>query len=152
MFGKKKKAGILQEVDDARQIVYDFCRRSHSFFESYRAVSYRTPLVEVTDTLKTVFTQQMEQLIAANAVDAGNADCLLDAILGPVRSGILSLEDQALHHRDFYHRYGIQRRTDLEDLMRLDAFLADREALILREHQHTEALYTNYTRKKKEEA
>ena len=41
VFGKKQGNGVFREVDDRRQIVYDFRRRTNELFENYRSVSYK---------------------------------------------------------------------------------------------------------------
>lgn len=40
-FLKGKRNRLFKEVDDSRQIVNDFRRRSNQLFENYRAVSYK---------------------------------------------------------------------------------------------------------------
>jgi len=106
LFGKNKKKenSFISEVDDSRVLVYDFRRRTNLLFENYRAVGYKKPENYHLEQLKSELTDTLTRLINANAVDAGNEDCLIDKILAPVRSGLISLDDQSLDHLDFYHR------------------------------------------------
>ena len=95
----------ISEVDSSlHQLVYDFRRRTNLLFENYRSVNYRKPESYNLEQLKKEIENTLKTLIDASAVDAGNEDCLIDKILGPVRDGIRYLDDQALEHNDFYNR------------------------------------------------
>lgn len=93
LFGKNKKKenSFISEVDDSRVLVYDFRRRTNLLFENYRAVGYKKPENYHLEQLKSELTDTLTRLINANAVDAGNEDCLIDKILAPVRSGLIPL-------------------------------------------------------------
>ena len=52
ILNKNKDKGLLREVSDSRQIVYDFRRRSHKLFENYRAISYKKPTLCNLEKLK----------------------------------------------------------------------------------------------------
>ena len=108
LFGKNKKKenSFISEVDDSRVLVYDFRRRTNLLFENYRAVGYKKPENYHLEQLKSELTDTLTRLINANAVDAGNEDCLIDKILAPVRSGLISLDDQSLDHLDFLSSTG----------------------------------------------
>lgn len=145
LFGRKKqKKGLISEVDNSRQIVYDFRRRTHYIFESYRALSYKKVMAYDIEQMKEENAEVLEKLIAAQAVDAGNADCLLDRILAPVRKGILNLDAQALEHMDFYTRQGSRAVVDSKDIGRLIEFWREKEASIAKEHRRTEVLWNKY--------
>lgn len=144
LFKKNKEKGLLREVSDSRQIVCDFKRRSHDLFENYRAIGYKKPPLYDLEKMKVENADVLAKLIAANAVDAGNYDCLIDKILGPIRNGIQYLDDQSVDHRDFYIRYGIRRRTDCKDLDNMDVYLAAKEKKMEKEHEITKKLWDNY--------
>lgn len=143
-FRKNEDKGLLREVSDTRQIVYDFRRRSHELFENYRALNYKKPPLYNLESLKAENTEVLERLFATNAVDSGNEDCLIEHILGPIRSGIQYLDDQRVDHKDFYYRYGIKRKTDSIDFTNMDAYLAKKEEAMEREHKHTQKLWAEY--------
>ena len=76
----------ISEVDSSlHQLVYDFRRRTNLLFENYRSVNYRKPESYNLEQLKKEIENTLKTLIDASAVDAGNKDCLIDKILGPVR-------------------------------------------------------------------
>ena len=89
----------ISEIDSSlHQLVYDFRRRTNLLFENYRSVNYRKPESYNLEQLKKEIENTLKTLIDASAVDAGNEDCLIDKILGPVRDGIRYLVNQALEH------------------------------------------------------
>lgn len=143
-FNKNTDKGLLREVSDSRQIVYDFRRRSHDLFENYRAIGYKKPALYDLEKMKSENAEVLAKLIAAHAVDAGNDDCLIDQILGPIRSGIRYLDDQRLDHVDFYSRYGIKRKTDFQDLEGMVAFWEAKEKVMEKEHEITKMLWDSY--------
>lgn len=143
-FKKNTDNGLLREVSDSRQIVYDFRRRSHDLFENYRAIRYKKPALYDIERLKSENSEMLAKLVASSAVDAGNEDCLIDKILGPIRNGIQFLDDQSVDHRDFYIRYGIRRNTDCKDLDNMDAYLAAKEKAMEEEHEITKKLWGKY--------
>ena len=76
----------ISEIDSSlHQLVYDFRRRTNLLFENYRSVNYRKPESYNLEQLKKEIENTLKTLIDASAVDAGNEDCLIDKILGPVR-------------------------------------------------------------------
>ena len=83
----------------------------------------------------------MTRLINANAVDAGNEDCLIDKILAPVRSGLISLDDQSLDHLDFYHRQDGNMSAHRADIQRILELMRVKETVLETEHAHTQMLW-----------
>lgn len=144
MFRKKKNSGLLSEVDDSRQMVYDFRRRTQLLFENYRAVGYKKPPTYDLENMKDEDAEVMEKLIFAHAVDSANDDCLIEKILGPVRAGICYLEDQALEHMDFYTRQSERCIVDSKDISRLLEFWRGKEAAMSKEYARTMALWNEY--------
>lgn len=150
LFGKKRNKGLFSEVDDSRQMVYDFRRRTQLLFENYRSVSYKKETSYDLERLKDEDTETLEKLIVAHAADAGNDDCLIERILGPVRAGICNLDDQSLEHMDFYTRQGERTIVDSADIGRLIEFWRAKEAVMIKEHEQTQLLwykYCDYTEK-----
>lgn len=151
LFGRKnRKKGLISEVDNSRQIVYDF--RCRTPFESYRAVSYKKVMQYDFIQMKEENAEALAKLIAAQAVDAGNEDCLIDKILAPVRKGILYLDAQALEHMDFYTRQGSRAAADSKDISRILEDWKEKEAAMVKEHRHTEALWNKHCGYEEEEA
>lgn len=148
IFRKKKSGGLIQEVDDVRYIVNDFRRRIGKLFESYRALDYKMPPGYDIENLRAEDSEILAKLIASEAVDSGNEDCLLDRILGPVREGMQYLEDQRLRHMDFYHRYAAECRTNSEDINAMISFWEEKLAVIEKEHEETKKLLENYNSKR----
>lgn len=144
LFRKKQNNGLFSQVDDSRQVVYDFRCRTDILFENYRTVSYKKPPSYDFETMKKEALEVLEKLITANAVDAGNEDCLIDKILGPVKNGICYLEDQFIEHMDFYTRQGSRAVADSSDISELLAFWENKEAAMIREHELTQRLWDNY--------
>ena len=144
MFGKKQNSGLFSEVDDSRQIVYDFRCRTQLLFENYRSVSYKKEPTYDFERLKDEDTEVLEKLIVAHAADAGNDDCLIEKILGPVRAGICNLDDQSLEHMDFYTRQGERTIVDSADIGRLLELWRGKEATMTKEHEHTQVLWNKY--------
>lgn len=144
LFGKKKSNGLFSEVDDSRQIVYDFRRRTNKLFENYRAVSYKKHPDYDLEQLKKKDVEVLDKLFTAHAVDAGNRDCLVESILGPVRDGIRYLDDQSLEHMDFYARQGGNIVAHSLDIGRILEFWKAKEAAMLKEHEHTQKLWNRY--------
>ena len=144
LFGKKPGKGLFSEVDDSRQIVYDFRRRTNQLFENYRSVGYKKAVSCDLEQLKAEDADVLAKLIAANAIDAGNEDCLVDKILGPVREGIRSLDDQALEHMDFYSRQGGNMAVHSADIERILELWKEKEAVMSKEHEHTQMLWDRY--------
>ena len=91
---------------------------------------------EIENTLKT--------LIDASAVDAGNEDCLIDKILGPVRDGIRYLDDQALEHNDFYNRQAANMKVHSFDIEKILEFWKEKEASITKEYESSQILWNKY--------
>lgn len=145
---KKMNPSFVSEVDDSRQIVYDFRRRTQYLFENYRAVAYKKRY----DYDMVRFTEEDEKmlgdLVVANAVDSGNADCLVGQILGPVRDGFIYLDDQAIEHLDFYSRQGSNMEAHHSDISRILSFWREKEASMVKEHEYTTALWNRYRRYK----
>lgn len=144
LFGKKPGNGLFSEVDDSRQIVYDFRRRTNQLFENYRSVGYKKAASCDLEQLKAEDADALAKLIAANAIDAGNEDCIVDKILGPVRDGIRYLDDQALEHIDFYSRQGGNMAVHSADIDRILALWKEKEAVMSKEHEHTQMLWDRY--------
>ena len=143
LFGKNKKKenSFISEVDDSRVLVYDFRRRTNLLFENYRAVGYKKPENYHLEQLKSELTDTMTRLINANAVDAGNEDCLIDKILAPVRSGLISLDGQSLDHLDFYHRQDGNMSAHRADIQRILELMREKETVLETEHAHTQMLW-----------
>lgn len=144
LFGKKQGNGVFSEVDDRRQIVYDFRRRTNELFENYRSVSYKKAETYDLEYMKAADAEALAKLIAASAIDAGNEDCLVDKILGPVRDGIRYLDDQALEHMDFYSRQGGNMAVHSADIKRILELWKHKEAVMTEEHEHTQMLWNKY--------
>lgn len=151
LFNKKKGSSPISEVDDGRQIVNDFRRRTNVLFENYRAVSYKKPASCDLELLKADDADTLAKMIAANALDAGNVDCLINKILGSVREGIRSLDDQALEHMDFYSRQGGNMAVHSADIERILELCKEKEKAILKEHEYTQMLWDRCHRDKKKE-
>lgn len=143
-FRRKRNQGLFSEVDDSRQIVYDFRRRTQMLFESYRAVSYKKPPTYDLEKMKAENAETLEKLIASCAVDAGNEECLVDKILGPIRDGIRYLDDQYLDHMDFYTRQGARVAADSADIGELLTLWEEKEKAMVKEHEHTQMLWKEY--------
>ena len=115
-FRKKAEKGLFCEVDDSRHIVYDFRRRIKTLFEDYRSIGYKMPPDYDIETIKVKLDKNLEGLKYANAIDAGNEDCMVETILDYVRNGIPYLDNQALEHQDFLARYCARLRSDYMDI------------------------------------
>ena len=140
-FLKGKRNRLFKEVDDSRQIVNDFRRRSNQLFENYRAVSYKKEPLYDLEKLKNENAEVLAKLIASHAIDAGNEDCLVDKILGPVRGGLRYLDDQALEHKDFYIRQEGNMKSHKMDVRRIRAFWEEKLMQMEKEHEHTVRLW-----------
>lgn len=144
LLGKKKNNSLFSEVDDVRHIVYDFRRRTNELFENYRAVAYKkSPACDLT-IQKEENARILEKLVSAQAVDAGNEDCLLDHILGPVKEGIRYLEDQSLEHMDFYNRQGGNMAIHSADIARILEMCREKKKRMEEEHEFTRKLWDRY--------
>lgn len=145
IFGRKKKEeGLFSQVDVRWRIVNDFRRRTKRLFENYRYVSYKkSPEYDLEQFMKSD-SENLEKMIAAKAVDAGNEDCLVDSILGPVRAGFKNLDDQYLEHMDFYTRQGGNIRAHSADIQRILDMWEKQEEDISREHSLTLKLWDRY--------
>lgn len=153
IFRKKQKTNNLyQEVDDSRQIVYDFRRRTYNFFENYRTVGYKKLPSCDFEKQRQETAEVLNRLIAAQSVDAGNADCLIDKILGQVRDGVRYLDDQYLEHQDFYTRQGERMKADLEDLEQILNLRKEKIETIEKEHEVTQKLWEKYCGYQQKEA
>lgn len=147
---KKSHSGLFSEVDDIRQMVYDFRRRTQYLFENYRAVGYKKHHDYDLNQLMDEDEKILGDLVAAHAVDDGNTDCLVGRVLGPVRDGFVYLDDQSLEHLDFYSRQGSNMKTHCKDIERILEFWKKKEASMEKEHENTVSLwnkYCGYTRK-----
>ncbi len=144
LFGKKTGNGLSRTVDDCRQIVCDFRRRINKLFENYRAISYKKADSYDLERLKSENADMLARLIAANAIDAGNEDCLIDKILGPVRDGIRYLDDQALEHMDFYRRQDGNMAAHSADIGRILDIWKEAEATMTKEYEQTRVLWNRY--------
>ena len=144
LFGKKRGNGLFSEVDDMRQIVHDFRCRTNQLFENYRSVGYKKAASYDLERLKVENADVLAKLIAANAIDAGNEDCLVDKILGPIRDGIRYLDDQSLEHMDFYSRQGGNMAVHSADIQRILELWQEKEAVMIKEHEHTQMLWERY--------
>lgn len=144
LFGKKTNSSLFSEVDNMRHIVYDFRRRTNQLFENYRAVSYKKAPSCDLEQLKEENAKTLEKLIAAHAIDAGNEDCLIDKILGPVIEGIRYLDDQSLEHLDFYSRQGGNMAVHSADIVRILELWRAKEAEMEAEHEFTRMLWNRY--------
>lgn len=153
IFRKKQKTNNLyQEVDDSRQIVYDFRRRTYNLFENYRSIGYKKLPSYDFEKQRQETAEVLTRLIAAQAVDAGNADCLIDKIFGPVRDGVRYLDDQYLEHQDFYTRQGARMKADLEDLEQILNLRKENIETIKKEHEVTQKLWEKYCGYQQKEA
>ena len=132
----------ISEVDSSlHQLVYDFRRRTNLLFENYRSVNYRKPESYNLEQLKKEIENTLKTLIDASAVDAGNEDCLIDKILGPVRDGIRYLDDQALEHNDFYNRQAANMKVHSFDIEKILEFWKEKEASITKEYESSQILW-----------
>lgn len=145
-FLKRKRNRLFKEVDDSRQIVNDFRRRSNQLFENYRAVSYKKEPLYDLEKLKDENAEVLAKLIASHAIDVGNEDCLVDKILGPVRGGLRYLDDQALEHNDFYTRQEGNMRSHKMDVRRIRAFWEEKQMQMEKEHEQTVKLFDKHCR------
>lgn len=135
----------ISEVDSSlHQLVYDFRRRTNLLFENYRSVNYRKPESYNLEQLKKEIENTLKTLIDASAVDAGNEDCLIDKILGPVRDGIRYLDDQALEHNDFYNRQAANIKVHSFDIEKILEFWKEKEASITKEYESSQILWNKY--------
>lgn len=135
----------ISEVDSSlHQLVYDFRRRTNLLFENYRSVNYRKPESYNLEQLKKEIENTLKTLIDAGAVDAGNEDCLIDKILGPVRDGIRYLDDQALEHNDFYNRQAANMKVHSFDIEKILEFWKEKEASITKEYESSQILWNKY--------
>lgn len=135
----------ISEVDSSlHQLVYDFRRRTNLLFENYRSVNYRKPESYNLEQLKKEIENTLKTLIDASAVDAGNEDCLIDKILGPVRDGIRYLDDQALEHNDFYNRQAANMKVHSFDIEKILEFWKEKEASITKEYESSQILWKKY--------
>lgn len=135
----------ISEVDSSlHQLVYDFRRRTNLLFENYRSVNYRKPESYNLEQLKKEIENTLKTLIDASAVDAGNDDCLIDKILGPVRDGIRYLDDQALEHNDFYNRQAANMKVHSFDIEKILEFWKEKESSITKEYESSQILWNKY--------
>lgn len=135
----------ISEVDSSlHQLVYDFRRRTNLLFENYRSVNYRKPESYNLEQLKKEIENTLKTLIDASAVDAGNEDCLIDKILGPVRDGIRYLDDQALEHNDFYNRQAANMKVHSFDIEKILEFWKEKESSITKEYESSQILRNKY--------
>lgn len=135
----------ISEVDSSlHQLVYDFRRRTNLLFENYRSVNYRKPESYNLEQLKKEIENTLKTLIDASAVDAGNEDCLIDKILGPVRDGIRYLDDQALEHNDFYNRQAANMKVHSFDIEKILEFWKEKESSITKEYESSQILWNKY--------
>lgn len=135
----------ISEVDSSlHQLVYDFRRRTNLLFENYRSVNYRKPESYNLEQLKKEIENTLKTLIDASAVDAGNEDCLIDKILGPVRDGIRYLDDQALEHNDFYNRQATNMKVHSFDIEKILEFWKEKESSITKEYESSQILWNKY--------
>lgn len=135
----------ISEVDSSlHQLVYDFRRRTNLLFENYRSVNYRKTESYNLEQLKKEIENTLKTLIDASAVDAGNEDCLIDKILGPVRDGIRYLDDQALEHNDFYNRQAANMKVHSFDIEKILEFWKEKEASITKEYESSQILWNKY--------
>ncbi len=135
----------ISEIDSSlHQLVYDFRRRTNLLFENYRSVNYRKPESYNLEQLKKEIENTLKTLIDASAVDAGNEDCLIDKILGPVRDGIRYLDDQALEHNDFYNRQAANMKVHSFDIEKILEFWKEKEASITKEYESSQILWNKY--------
>ena len=135
----------ISEVDSSlHQLVYDFRRRTNLLFENYRSVNYRKPESYNLEQLKKEIENTLKTLIDASAVDAGNEDCLIDKILGPVRDGLRYLDDQALEHNDFYNRQAANMKVHSFDIEKILEFWKEKEASITKEYESSQILWNKY--------
>ena len=135
----------ISEVDSSlHQLVYDFRRRTNLLFENYRSVNYRKPESYNLAQLKKEIENTLKTLIDASAVDAGNEDCLIDKILGPVRDGIRYLDDQALEHNDFYNRQAANMEVHSFDIEKILEFWKEKESSIIKEYESSQILWNKY--------
>ncbi|MCR5836274.1 MAG: hypothetical protein K6G88_07200 [Lachnospiraceae bacterium] len=144
IFGKRKQRALISEVETSRNIVHDFRRRLSYLFEGYRPVNYYLPPGYDLEVMKERIDKILEQLMAANALDSGNEDCLVETILGFVRNGIPYLDDQALEHRDFFARYSARLHSDYLDIKEM---LKDKEEQlddVEEEHEFTRHLWNSF--------
>lgn len=143
MLGKKKNNALFSEVSDSRKLVFDFRRRTQLLFENYRSVGYKKEAAYNLERMKED-AEVLARLIASHAADAGNDDCLVEKILGPVRAGICYLDDQSLEHMDFYSRQGANMKAHSADIGRLLEFWRSKEVSMAKEHEHTQRLWNRY--------
>lgn len=144
LFGKKTNNGLFSEVDNMRRVVYDFRRRTNQLFENYRAVGYKKAPSCNLEQQKEENAKILEKLIDAHAADAGNEDCLIDRILGPVKEGIRYLDDQSLEHMDFYSRQGGNMAVHSADIARILEMWKVKEKEMEAEHEFTRMLWNRY--------
>ena len=150
-FGRKRNRGLFQEVEDNREIVHDFRRRTRMLFESYRYVDYKKPPEYDMEKMKEENAQCLAKLIAADAIDAGNEDCLIEKILGPVRDGLRYLDDQYLEHMDFYDRQRGNMKAHCRDIDRILTMWQEKEKLMSLEYEETLKLWKRYNGEEREE-
>ena len=135
----------ISEIDSSlHQLVYDFRRRTNLLFENYRSVNYRKPESYNLEQLKKEIENTLKTLIDASAVDAGNEDCLIDKILGPVRDGIRYLDDQALEYNDFYNRQAANMEVHSFDIEKILEFWKEKESSITKEYESSQILWNKY--------
>ena len=143
-FRRRGHRPISEGDSSLHQLVYDFRRRTNLLFENYRSVNYRKPESYNLEQLKKEIENTLKTLIDASAVDAGNEDCLIDKILGPVRDGIRYLDDQALEHNDFYNRQAANMKVHSFDIEKILEFWKEKEASITKEYESSQILWNKY--------
>lgn len=149
---KKQESNLYNEVDDSRQVVYDFRRRTYRLFENYRAIGYKKLPSYDLESQKQKNAETLAKLMKAKAVDSANEDCLLDTIFGPIRDGFRYLEDQWIEHRDFYTRQAQRAERDSEDLKNMIVFWNEKLEEMEQEHEKTKVLWDKYRGAKTKEA
>lgn len=119
MFGRKKKEQAqFNTMDDSRETVYDFMRRMHCLYESYRPADYRLYPGLSEEEMKAKLDRHLEALFAGD-VDDANGDMLDNIIFGPYRESVPYLNVQRFNHKDMNRRLVARRFSDRADFERI---------------------------------
>lgn len=116
IFGKKKKQGIFNSVDDSRTVVHDFrLRLTDPSYESYRTVDYRLYHKLEEDEMIPLLDDHLAKLFAGE-VDSGNAGILENTIFAAAVEAVSDLRRQKVDHDDTIRRLINRRTADRQDI------------------------------------
>ncbi len=120
MFGKQKKKGIFNILEDRRTVIHDFRLRTSRPLscESVRAANYLLYHKLDEDEMLPRLDEHLNKLLAGE-VDSANDDMLDAIIFAAAREGVPFLEQQRCEHADIIRRLIVARKANNEDLRRI---------------------------------